>query len=139
MMKRIAVLEPFHLGGQYQQPNDYVLGIDASPQHIAASYSNNTMRIHDRTTLISIQVINAHSDAISHIKHVNGQFVTCSRDGSVCVWDVRTSCSTPVMSWVAPNRYPLNCMDTNGTLVVAGTELGKEAAYLVFWYATSVE
>ncbi|KAL8612434.1 hypothetical protein ACOMHN_008419 [Nucella lapillus] len=123
----------------------YVLGLAAQrlggkDSLLAASSSNYTVRLFSRCQLAQTNVLTGHEDVITAIQFLHDDpnlLMTASEDKTVRIWDLRTSVSKEVQSFEGENNTLcriLSCdVSKSDKVLCAGTEQGKDDAYLLFW------
>ncbi|XP_003978680.2 WD repeat-containing protein 89 [Takifugu rubripes] len=118
----------------------YLLDVAAHPDGLlAASSSDFTIRLHNKSTLDSVGQLKGHSGPLAGVvfSHSSPDLLySASADGTVRCWDVRRPAiqaaqvfrSDPSHSYCS---FDLSCCDT---IVCAGTaQVNKEDSFIVFW------
>lgn len=118
----------------------YLLDVAAHPDGLlAASSSDFTIRLHNKSTLDSVGQFKGHSGPLAGVvfSHSSPDLLySASEDGTVRGWDVRRPAvqaaqvfrSDPSHSYCS---FDLSCCDT---IVCAGTaQVNKEDSFMVFW------
>ncbi|KAF9187254.1 WD repeat-containing protein 89 [Haplosporangium sp. Z 767] len=103
----------------------YVFDIKANSSNLIVSASDHQIKLYNPTTFAVQNVLKYHTDTITKIKAHGENFVmSSSMDGSVAVWDIRTS-GNAVQVFKTPDKAGLWSFDINApeTIIAAGTEL----------------
>ncbi|KAK2853345.1 hypothetical protein FQN49_005159 [Arthroderma sp. PD_2] len=109
----------------------------SGPSSLAAISSDNSLRRFDRSTLNLLPggvVKDTHPAGVSSLCAAGeGLLATCGKDGTVKVWDARSSGAVAVFE--ADKGMPLLSLACNASShsIVAGTELVKSDAFVLFW------
>ncbi|KAF3481290.1 WD domain-containing protein [Arthroderma uncinatum] len=105
---------------------------------LAAISSDNSLRRFDRNTLALLPdgvVKDTHPAGVSSLCTADGDglLATCGKDGTVKVWDGRSSGAVAVFE--TEKGMPLLSVACNASShsIVAGTELVKSDAFVLFW------
>ncbi|EEQ33656.1 hypothetical protein McanMca71_003987 [Microsporum canis] len=115
----------------------YIYSLCPSGPALAAISSDNSLRRFDRNTLNLLPdgvVRDTHPAGVSSLCPVDGDdglLATCGRDGTVKLWDARSSGAAAVFH--ADKGMPLLSLACRSHSIVAGTELVKPDAFVLFW------
>ncbi|OAL72007.1 WD domain-containing protein [Trichophyton violaceum] len=113
----------------------------AGPASLAAISSDNSLRRFDRSSLALLPdglAKETHAAGVSSLCAAgDGLLATCGKDGTVKLWDARRAGAVAVFQ--ADKGMPLLSLACNASShsIVAGTELVKPDAFVLFWDARS--
>eukprot|EP00048_Salpingoeca_helianthica_P005437 m.87887 g.87887 ORF g.87887 m.87887 type:complete len:371 (+) comp13599_c0_seq1:36-1148(+) len=120
------------------QDQTYIFDMVAAPGAgtLAVSASNHVVKVYDRNTLQLKSLFQAHAGPITSLNFSPvdaNMLLTFSRDGSVKMWDLRTS--QAAQEYRPSHHLELHSGDINSTgqAICAGSELSGQDAHLVLW------
>ncbi|KAK6185452.1 hypothetical protein SNE40_007682 [Patella caerulea] len=124
---------------------EYILAIAAQNQSednsslIAATSSNYSIRLYNKTTLAGARQIQGHNNVITGIsfgKEDPNILLSCSRDKTVKCWDLRCKPENEAQQFQGKTDVGFGSVDIscNDRLICAGTDVDfNKDAYLIFW------
>ncbi|RMZ10023.1 hypothetical protein D0860_04003 [Hortaea werneckii] len=111
------------------EPDTYFYSLARTGSSLATIGSDDTLRIFDPSTLRSITTAQVPGSGLSSLQTISDHVLaTAGRDGTIRLWDTRssTSSSKPTLQIPEPQHRPFSALASHSPILAAGTESAKE-------------